>query len=205
MSVVSSPTAAARTGVVQIALSVLDGQRSHDWYAEGLGLLPAGTLQPSTDLSAVQGVPDAKLANLLWLVDANPFFQFEIFQYATPPVRPQPADRRACDLGYSRFGVWVADLDATLERLRTLGTNPLTPPIGAAGTRRVCVLDPDGVIVELMEDRVPTPDQAPSTGPGRVDQRNTTGMRRIELTIVDGVTTGSLSSSEFGNGPAVPR
>jgi catechol 2,3-dioxygenase-like lactoylglutathione lyase family enzyme len=162
---VSRPAVAARTGVAQIALSVLDGQRSHGWYAQGLGLLPAGTLQPTADLSAVQGVPDAKVANLLWLVDANPFFQLEIFQYASPPVRPQPADRRACDLGYARFGVWVADLDTTVERLSALGTTALTPPIGAAGARRVCVLDPDGVIVELMEDRVPTPDQAPSTRP----------------------------------------
>jgi catechol 2,3-dioxygenase-like lactoylglutathione lyase family enzyme len=160
-----SSTLATRTGIAQIALSVLDGQRSHDWYADGLGLLPAGTLQPTAELSAVQGVADARVANVLWLVDANPFFQFEIFQYASPPVRSQPADRRACDLGYARFGVWVADLDATVARLDALGTPTLSAPVGAAGARRVCVLDPDGIVVEVMEDRAPTPDQAPSTRP----------------------------------------
>jgi catechol 2,3-dioxygenase-like lactoylglutathione lyase family enzyme len=159
----STATATTRTGIVQIALSVFDGPRSHDWYADGLGLLPAGTLQPTASLSAVQGIADAQVAEVLWLVDANPFFQFEIFVYASPPVRPQPADRRACDLGYARFGVWVADLDATLDRLRALGTTTLSATIGAPGARRVCVLDPDGVVVELMEDRAPTPDEAPST------------------------------------------
>jgi catechol 2,3-dioxygenase-like lactoylglutathione lyase family enzyme len=177
---VTSPTVATRTGIAQIALSVLDGQRSHDWYAEGLGLLPAGTLQPTADLSAVQGVPDARVANLLWLVDANPFFQFEIFQYTSPPVRPQPTDRRACDLGYARLGVWVADLDATMERLHALDTTPLTAPVGTAGARRVCVLDPDGVVIELMEDRAPTPDQAPSTRP-----EATAAARSITVSVAD--------------------
>jgi catechol 2,3-dioxygenase-like lactoylglutathione lyase family enzyme len=59
----------------------------------------------------------------------------------------------------------VADFDATLERLRGLGSTPLTAPIGAAGARRVGVLDPDGVIVEIMEDRAPTPGAAPSNRP----------------------------------------
>jgi len=58
--------------------------------------------------------------------------------------------------GTRASALWVADLDATVERLRSLGTAPLTAPVGAAGARRVCVLDPDGIVVELME--VPRPD-----------------------------------------------
>jgi catechol 2,3-dioxygenase-like lactoylglutathione lyase family enzyme len=154
-----------RTGIAQIALSVLDGRRSHDWYAEGLGLLPAGTLRPTADLSAVQGVPDARVRDLLWLVDGNAFYQLEIFEYASPETRPEPVDRRGCDFGYARFGVWVADFDATVQRLRGLGSPPLTEPVGASGARRVCVLDPDGVVVELMEDAAPTPDQVVSPRP----------------------------------------
>jgi catechol 2,3-dioxygenase-like lactoylglutathione lyase family enzyme len=154
-----------RIGIAQVALSSCNGRRCHDWYAAGLGYLPAGVIRPSADLSAVQGVPNARVRDLHWLVDANPFFQLEIFEYASPPVRPQPGDRRASDIGYARIGVWVADFDATLRRLAALGSPPLSAAIGRSGRRRVCVLDPDGVLVELMEDRVPTPDSADSERP----------------------------------------
>ena len=55
------------------------------------------------------------------------------------------------------MGLHVADFDATLRRLADRGVDPLTEPIGSAGARRVCVRDPDGVLLELMEDdpRVP--------------------------------------------------
>jgi hypothetical protein len=45
-------------------------------------------------------------------------------------------------------------------------------------------------------DRVAS-DRRPALGPARPTdaQRKTTGIRRIEFTIVDGVTTGSLSNS----------
>ena len=59
---------------------------------------------------------------------------------------------RPCDIGYSRIGVWVADFDRTLTRLRRLGSPPLSDSIGPAGARRACVRNPDGVYVEIMED-----------------------------------------------------
>jgi catechol 2,3-dioxygenase-like lactoylglutathione lyase family enzyme len=61
-------------------------------------------------------------------------------------------DMRPCDIGYTRIGVWVADFDQTLARLGRMGSPPLSTPIGVAGARRVCVRNPDGVYVEIMED-----------------------------------------------------
>jgi catechol 2,3-dioxygenase-like lactoylglutathione lyase family enzyme len=76
-----------------------------------------------------------------------------------------PADWRPNDIGYSMIGVHVADLEATLARLGAAATEPLTAPIGETGERRVCVRDPDGVLVELMEDdpRGPVPRGRPHT------------------------------------------
>jgi hypothetical protein len=34
-----------RSGIAQIALSTMDGQRSRDWYVRGLGYQPAGARQ----------------------------------------------------------------------------------------------------------------------------------------------------------------
>src|SRR5258705_3933410 len=103
---------AATAGIAQVAISSLDGVRSHDWYARGLGYLPAGGRQPTADLSAVQGVPNAQVASLHWLVDRQEFFQLEIFQYASPDVRPPPADPPASDIGHATVAASVAALYA---------------------------------------------------------------------------------------------
>jgi predicted enzyme related to lactoylglutathione lyase len=50
------------------------------------------------------------------------------------------------------FGIHVHDLDEALERIARVGGAPLTAPVGTIGARRVCVRDPDGVTLELMED-----------------------------------------------------
>ena len=62
------------------------------------------------------------------------------------------AGRRPWDIGYSTIVVAVGDFDATLRRASALGSPPLTAPLGPDGARRVCVRDPEGVLVELAED-----------------------------------------------------
>ena len=101
--------------------------------------------------SSVQGLPRVA-STCWWLVDRNEWFQLEMFQFERPIARLMPHDFRPCDIGYTRIGVWVADFDQTLTRLGRLGSSPLSDPVGAAGTRRACVRNPDGVYVEIMED-----------------------------------------------------
>lgn len=138
----------------QIALSVVDLRRTERWFREGLGFLPAGgsRLMMRGPLAAkVQGLPGAA-STCWWLVGRNPWFQLEFFQFERPVAELMAHDARACDIGYRRIGVWVEDFDDALSRLADLETAPLSPPVGPAGARRVCVRSPDGVFVELMED-----------------------------------------------------
>lgn len=138
----------------QIAFSVIDLETTARWWREGLGFLPAGgsrLLMRGPPFAAIQGVPGA--AATCWcLLGRNDWAQIEMFQYEAPMSRLMPADARPSDIGYTRCGFWVADLDATLANLAQLGTRALTPPVGDNGARRVCVRNPDGVYVELMED-----------------------------------------------------
>jgi catechol 2,3-dioxygenase-like lactoylglutathione lyase family enzyme len=145
------------TRIVQVALSVLDAKRSAQWYERGLGYLPAGDRHPTAPLSAVQGLPDAQVETVIWLVDRQAFFQLEIFQYNSPPVRPQPIDRSASDIGWTSFGVWVADFNDTLARLRQLGAGPVGDPVGPPGRRRSRAVDPDGIVVDIIEFDVAPP------------------------------------------------
>lgn len=137
----------------QVAMSVTDLRRAQRWYREVLGFAPAGgtNLFAGPLASAVQGLSGAA-STCWWLVDRQDFFQLELFEFRSPPVRARPRDWRPSDVGYSMLGVHVADLDATARRAEAAGSPPLGDPTGGPGARRVCVRDPDGVIVELMED-----------------------------------------------------
>ena len=145
----------------QISISSLDLDRLRSWYLDGLGMLPSGGFTPAqqtvSDLGALQGIPDARMSQIHWAVDRQDFFQWELFSYSSPGVKPLPADWRPCDIGYSVVTVWVAAFEAALANLARLGSLPMTAPQGAPGSRRACVRDPDGTIVELLEADIPTP------------------------------------------------
>lgn len=138
----------------QIAMSATDSARTCRWYRSTFGYLPSGGATfAGEDVSAIQGLPDVDTA-VRWLVDQQEFFQLEVFEYTNPRPRPR-GGRGPRDIGYAMIGVHVADFDATLRRLRRTGGRPLTAPVGAPGARRVCLRDPEGVLVEVMEDGAP--------------------------------------------------
>jgi len=138
----------------QIAISVGDVQRSQRWYRDVFGFQESGGTNLFTPLlgsDRVQGVPDATSV-CWWLMDRQEFFQLELFQFSKPEPRPLPVEWRPCDIGYTTIGLHVDGFDSTLERLARRQTPLLSDPIGAPGARRVCVRDPDGVLIEVMED-----------------------------------------------------
>jgi short-subunit dehydrogenase/catechol 2,3-dioxygenase-like lactoylglutathione lyase family enzyme len=151
----------------QIAVSVSDLRRAQRWYRDVLGLEPGGgtNLFAGPLASMVQGIPRSA-STCWWLVDRQDFFQIELFEFRSPLVRPLPPDWRPCDVGYTTVAFRVDDLDGAVDRARQTGSEPLTDPIGEAGERRVCVRDPDGVLIELMEDdaRSDAPRERPRPG-----------------------------------------
>ena len=100
----------------QVALSVVDLRLTEHWFREGLGFLPAGGSRwamRSPLASRIQGLPKAA-STCWWLVDRNAYFQLELFQFEKPLAKLMPENLRACDIGYTRIGVWVADFDMLL-------------------------------------------------------------------------------------------
>ncbi len=136
----------------QIAMSVTDLPRTHAWYTAAFGFVPSSGTNAFKGYIAekVQGVPGAR-SSCWWLGDQQEFFQLELFQFERPETRPIAADWRPCDIGYSSLALLVRNFDEVLARLRVLGTEPLTPPQGEKDNRRVCVKDPEGVLIELFE------------------------------------------------------
>jgi NAD(P)-dependent dehydrogenase (short-subunit alcohol dehydrogenase family)/catechol 2,3-dioxygenase-like lactoylglutathione lyase family enzyme len=139
----------------QIAMSVTDLRRTHAWYQAVFGFIPAGGTSAFKGYIAekVQGVK-AAASTCWWLADQQDYFQLELFEFKTPEVRPLPQDWRLCDIGYGMIGLHVVDFDAVMCRLTEQGSAALSESLGEPGCRRVCVRDPEGVLLEIMEDDV---------------------------------------------------
>lgn len=137
----------------QIALSVRNLRGCWLWYQEVFGLQPAGGTRAFRGYIAekVQGLAGAR-STCWWLLDRKPFFQLELFEFERPEARPQLAGHRLCDIGYGMIGLHVTDFDAVLSALTKRGAGLLSAPLGESGSRRVCVRDPEGVLLEIMED-----------------------------------------------------
>ena len=135
----------------QVAFNHLAGCRLWEWYRDGLGLVASGTtLFAGPPAAKVNGLPFPVFPGH-WLVDSRNWFQLEFFRFLHPRSQPRRSDETAADLGYRRVGFHVQDFDASLARLRGLGSEPVGPVLGEPGKRRACVRDPEGNWVELME------------------------------------------------------
>ena len=135
----------------QVAFSVADLETTSAWYRDVFGLVPAGGARFSGPaIERLQGLPGAT-SRARWLVDLQDFFQLELFCFEEPAPRRFAQTRSPADIGYSALGIHASDFDQALARLGEAATPVLDG--GRAGRRRAVARDPDGVLVELMEDR----------------------------------------------------
>jgi catechol 2,3-dioxygenase-like lactoylglutathione lyase family enzyme len=159
----------------------MDLTRTHWWYERALGFLAAGERRQrgGPAFAAVPGLPEVSLE--VWcLVGRQPFVQIEMIEFERPRMRSRPAGWRRSDIGYSMVGIHVADFDAAVERIFNVGGQFMTDPIGPRGDRRVCLLDPDDTLLELME--------AHPWSDGRVsatDRAGTPAIASVSLSVRD--------------------
>ncbi|MBN9622006.1 MAG: VOC family protein [Actinobacteria bacterium] len=136
-----------------MALCTSNLPRSVQLYSEALGFRDAGGGAFFGELlGCIQQLGDDAAAVLWWLVGGQERFQIELFAHTDPPQRPQSRDWRPSDLGWVRWGIEVADLNACLAALAELSIAPLTAPLVEADRRRVCIRDPwTAIPLELIE------------------------------------------------------
>lgn len=146
-------------GQVAFITDQVDVHETGRWYREVLGFLPSGSTDKfgGPDLANLQGLSDPDCAlNIVWMVERNDSFQLELFEYVRPESTPRPAGWTPRDFGYNLTTLYVTDFVGTVERARAAGS--LTGgPIGEAGSRRAVATDPNGILLELLEQDIPVP------------------------------------------------
>ncbi|RZU38564.1 catechol 2,3-dioxygenase-like lactoylglutathione lyase family enzyme [Fluviicoccus keumensis] len=140
--------------VSQIAFSVRNLEHAVRFYRDTFRLRDSGgtTAFRGPGAAYVQGV-EGIASRTHWLQDDRSTLQLEFLQFEYPPLVPIPDSRRVCDIGMSRIAFTVPDLDACLARAAALGARAVGSIMTVAGGRRAVITDPDGVWIEITEDR----------------------------------------------------
>ena len=136
----------------QIAFSIPDLEPTYSFYKDCFKLAPSGEIPISFGpiVAGLVGLPGVYY-NIHFLKTDQDFLHLEINRFKNPKPRPHPDDWQPCDIGINRLAIKVRDFQDTLHQLGSFGAKPLTQPIEVEGTRRVCVHDPEGVLLEVIE------------------------------------------------------
>jgi catechol 2,3-dioxygenase-like lactoylglutathione lyase family enzyme len=143
-------TATPHTGV-----TVSNIDRSIAFYRDVLGFEVTDKIDCRGEFfEQVTGVPTAEI--IVAYVKA-PGHTLELLQY-TSPVDRVPSTARPCDPGALHLAFRVRNIEAVIAAVRRAGVrpvNPLIPEVAdgpAKGLKAVYTKDPDGIVIEFMED-----------------------------------------------------
>jgi len=137
----------------QVGLCCHNSSQLRAWYHDAFGMLYAGGIVglPPMPTDRIQGIRPNPVEKVTWLVEQQEFFQLEFFQFYRPKSRLKPADWRLCDIGYNMMGIYARDFDKVLSMVAANSDRPLPAVVGDLGERRICLQDPEGNWIEIME------------------------------------------------------
>jgi catechol 2,3-dioxygenase-like lactoylglutathione lyase family enzyme len=134
-----------------IGISVTDLERSIAFYRDMLGMEPLVPSFPfdGPQFRKVMGVPDAE--GRMSVVRGGTV-QIELFEFSRPESAPKDSNHSVGDHGISHFGIEVADIQETYERLAAAGVRFHCPvETFPGGIKATYGRDPDGNVFELLE------------------------------------------------------
>lgn len=167
----------------QVGFSCLNASQLRNWYRDCFGMVRAGGIAgfPPMSTDRIQGITPNPVETVSWLVEQQDYFQLEFFQFYRPASKPRPIDRRFCDIGYSMVGFHAGDFDKVMANVASNSDRSLSAPLGPPGDRRICLQDPEGNWVEVME-RDPL-SQIEGTHPGIVRPELPVATRFMRLSV----------------------
>jgi catechol 2,3-dioxygenase-like lactoylglutathione lyase family enzyme len=166
LSVRPTETARMNRRIGQIAVVVSDQKRSTDFYASVFGMDHIfGTAEfRGQQADQIQGRENVA-SSAQWLIDDRELFQLEVFQFEHPESRPLAHDHSLCDEGYNRVIIAVKSLQQVSDAAVSAGGSVVALLCGEEEHPTHALLkDPDGILLELVED----PDLVPGARPAKI-------------------------------------
>jgi glyoxylase I family protein len=138
-------------------ITVSNLERSLAFWRDVLGFEFSHSAHQNGDIAEqITGVKGAELK--LVVVKAPGGHKIELLEYLAPSHRKEHVDLRPCDVGSVHIALTVENLEPLLQKIATSGWKaagkPQTLQSGPnAGKRVVYVRDPDGTIIEFMQQK----------------------------------------------------
>lgn len=135
-------------------ITVSDLDRSVAFYRDVMGFPVTEKIHLGGDLAAeVTGLPEAEI-DIVFVT--APGHTIELLSFVKPEDRVRSA-LRPCDPGFFHLCFMVDDIDRVVDAVGTAGFEPVGPiptvQLGPRkGRRAIYTRDPDGVVLEFMED-----------------------------------------------------
>ncbi|PLW68742.1 VOC family protein [Pseudohalioglobus lutimaris] len=151
----------------QIAVVVSDQKRGTDFYTNVFGMDHIfGTAEfRGAQADQVQGMENVA-SSTQWLIDDRELFQLELFQFENPESRPLREDHKLTDEGYNRIIIAVKSLEQVSDIAMSAGGSVVALLYNEDPEHLTHALlkDPDGILLELVED----PDLVPGDRPAKI-------------------------------------
>ena len=134
-----------------VGLCVSDLDRAMRFYCDGLGCQPAQRYE--LDGTSLPGLAEAlevdRPAIVVSQMITHGALRIELLGWKAPTPVGSPSHARN-QMGLTHLSFFVADIDATVERLVEVGGRLLPSTRQSPGVDLVFLADPDGTRVELM-------------------------------------------------------
>lgn len=140
-------------GLAHSSFTISDLEQSLKFYKDLLGFELEFLVERSGPITeAIVGVPGAKIKIAMLKLNN---FRLELIQYLSPVG--EKLDLKANNIGCAHIAFYVKDLDDVYNTLLAKGINFRSKPAQikdgpSAGWKIVYMVDPDGIILELMQE-----------------------------------------------------
>ena len=145
-------------GLVHVNINCSNFERSREFYeALGFELFLEAPETNTSEVQAAVDLPNYRLrGGLMRLRDAKVPLVLDLLEWRAPSD-DEPPYARLNHLGIARVALYSSDLEADLEELRGRGVEIIGEPAtvvweGRPSSRFVCFKDPDGTVLELVQN-----------------------------------------------------
>jgi catechol 2,3-dioxygenase-like lactoylglutathione lyase family enzyme len=138
------------SGMVHVNINVSDFDRSVEFYKSlGFNLLVMVPERNTPEVAAAVGMPPYLVKGGLMMLPGSTTM-IDLLEWKEPHDDAPPYPH-LYHIGIARIALSTTDIDADVATLKARGVELISEPATAMGARFVCFKDPDGTILEIVQ------------------------------------------------------